>query len=95
MWSGSSSTERPYYNDPTAHVLHRLNAGATAVWAACDGTAPMDRITRAIEDVYSGPPGDIARDVAAVIDRFRRLGLLQRSPARATPVAETFRSDQC
>jgi hypothetical protein len=26
--------------DPTAHALHRLNTGATAVWAASDGTVP-------------------------------------------------------
>jgi hypothetical protein len=67
--------------DPTAHTLHRLNAGATAVWAACDGTVPMDRITSAIEDAYSGSPGEIARDVPAVIAQFRRLGLLRPEPA--------------
>jgi hypothetical protein len=38
---------------------------------------PMDRITRAIEDAYCGPPGEIARDVRAVIAQFRRLGLLR------------------
>ena len=65
--------------DPTANVLHRLNAGAAAVWAVCDGTASMDEITRAIVDAYSGPPGEIGRDVPAVIARFRRLGLLQPS----------------
>jgi Coenzyme PQQ synthesis protein D (PqqD) len=67
--------------DPTAHTLHRLNAGATAVWAVCDGTVPMDRITSAIEDAYSGSPGEIARDVPAVIAQFRRLGLLRPEPA--------------
>jgi hypothetical protein len=66
--------------DPTGHILHRLNAAATAVWASCDGSAPWDRITSAIENAYSGPPGEIARDVSAVIDRFRRLGLLLRAP---------------
>jgi Coenzyme PQQ synthesis protein D (PqqD) len=66
--------------DPTGHTLHRLNAAATAVWAACDGTAPSDRITSAIENAYSGPPGEIARDVPVVIDRFRRLDLLRRAP---------------
>jgi hypothetical protein len=65
--------------DPTANVLHRLNAGAVAVWAACDGTASMDGITKAIVDAYSGPPGEIGRDVPAFIARFRRLGLLQPS----------------
>jgi hypothetical protein len=67
--------------DPKDHILHRLNAAATAVWAACDGTAPSDRIRIAIENAYSGPPGEIARDVPAIIDRFRRLGLLRRAPA--------------
>jgi Coenzyme PQQ synthesis protein D (PqqD) len=67
--------------DPTAHALHRLNTSATAVWAACDGTAPLGRITTAIEDVYSAPPGEIAREVPAVIAQFRRLGLLRPEPA--------------
>jgi hypothetical protein len=68
--------------DPTANVLHRLNPTAAAVWAACDGTEPMHRITSAIEDAYSGPPGEIARDVPAVINRFRRLGLLRVAPGK-------------
>jgi hypothetical protein len=63
--------------DPTTQVLHRLNRGAAAVWAACDGTSSADEITRAIDDAYSGPRGAIARDVPAVISRFRGLGLLQ------------------
>jgi Coenzyme PQQ synthesis protein D (PqqD) len=67
--------------DPTASVVHRLNPAAAAVWAACDGTASLQGITSAIEDAYSGPPGEIARDVPAVIARFRQLGLLRPSPA--------------
>jgi hypothetical protein len=67
--------------DPSEHTLHGLNEGAAAVWAACDGNASCDEITRAIEDAYSGPSRTIARDVPAVIARFRRLSLLRPSPA--------------
>jgi Coenzyme PQQ synthesis protein D (PqqD) len=67
--------------DPGTHMMHRLNAGAGAVWAACDGTASADEITRAIEDAYSGSHDAIARDVPAVIENFRQLGLLRRLPA--------------
>jgi Coenzyme PQQ synthesis protein D (PqqD) len=67
--------------DPTAQVLHRLNASAAAVWAACDGTASVDRITSVIAHTYSGAQGDVARDVPPVIDQLRRLGLLRPSPA--------------
>jgi coenzyme PQQ synthesis protein D (PqqD) len=71
--------------DPTANVLHRFNAGAVAVWAVCDGTASIDGITRAIVDAYSGPPGEIGRDVPAVIAQFRRLGLLLPSSVETGP----------
>jgi Coenzyme PQQ synthesis protein D (PqqD) len=71
--------------DPQSHVVHRLNAGAASVWAACDGTASQRRIARDLEKTYSGPPGVITRDVRTVIRRLRRLGLLRRSPAEAEP----------
>jgi Coenzyme PQQ synthesis protein D (PqqD) len=66
--------------DPRAHMLHRLNAGAAAVWAACDGTASAGQITRSIQDTHSGSRGVIERDVTAVIERLRRLDLLWPSP---------------
>jgi Coenzyme PQQ synthesis protein D (PqqD) len=69
--------------DPGAHTLHRLNAGAAAVWAACDGAAAQEYITRAIEETYSGPRGAIERDVPAIIAEFRRLNLLLQSPAES------------
>jgi hypothetical protein len=63
--------------DPTTQVLHRLNRGAAAVWAACDGTSSADEIIRALDDAHSGSRRAIARDVPAVINRFRGLGLLR------------------
>jgi Coenzyme PQQ synthesis protein D (PqqD) len=67
--------------DPAAHMLHRLNESATAVWAACDGRSSSEMIIRAIEDVYAAEGCAIAGDVPAVIKRFRRLGLLRRAEA--------------
>jgi Coenzyme PQQ synthesis protein D (PqqD) len=66
--------------DPAAHTLHRLNAAATAVWAACNGRATPAEIIGVIDGTYEGSPQAIARDVPAVIDRFRRLGLLRQAP---------------
>jgi hypothetical protein len=66
--------------DPTGHTLHRLNAAAAAVWAACNGRVTPTEIIRVIHASYEGSPRAIARDVPAVIDRFRRLGLLRRAP---------------
>lgn len=67
--------------DPAAHVLHRLNPEAAAVWAACDGRTTAEGIIGAIDDAYAGSSEAIARDVPAAIDRFRRLGLLHRARA--------------
>jgi len=62
--------------DPTVSMLHRLNRGAAAVWAACDGIVSSDEITRAIAGARAGSSQEIARDVSAAINRLRRLGLL-------------------
>ena len=73
--------------DPRANMMHSLNASAAAVWVACDGTAAADEIVRAMETDYSGDRSEIARDVRAIIERFRRQGLLDRPPpgGRAGP----------
>jgi hypothetical protein len=63
--------------DPSSNTLHRLNATAGAVWARCDGTASTSAIALAIANGYSEALNVIARDVAAVIQQFRRLGLLK------------------
>lgn len=51
--------------DPAAHVLHRLNPEAAAVWAACDGRTTAEGIIGAIDDAYAGSSEAIARDVPA------------------------------
>jgi Coenzyme PQQ synthesis protein D (PqqD) len=62
--------------DPEVSMLQRLNRGAAAVWAACDGIDSSDEIARAIAGAHAGSPEEITRDVPAVINRFRRLGLV-------------------
>jgi Coenzyme PQQ synthesis protein D (PqqD) len=69
--------------DPRSMTLHRLNAAAAAVWAACDGSATTEEISRALEGVYDGPSAAIEGDVRGLIARFRRLNLLEQSPAAA------------
>lgn len=66
--------------DPKAHMMHWLNDSAAAVWAACDGTAGRDQIINVIETRYSGRQTEIENDVSAIIERFRRLGLLRPTP---------------
>ena len=67
--------------DASAHMMHWLNGSAAAVWEACDGTTDADEIVRAIEADYSGDRSEIERDVRAIVDRFRRSGLLRPDPA--------------
>jgi hypothetical protein len=62
--------------DPKANMMHSLNASAAVVWAACDGTVAAHEIVRAIETDYSGDRNEIERDVLAIIEQFRRQGLL-------------------
>jgi Coenzyme PQQ synthesis protein D (PqqD) len=69
--------------DPVAHMLHRLNSEASAVWAACDGHATSEGIIGAIDKAFAGSREMIARDVEAVLNGFRRLGLLRQAPGEA------------
>jgi hypothetical protein len=66
--------------DPRANKMHWLNVSAAAVWDACDGTASVDQIVDAIEADFAGQRNEIDRDVPAIIERFRRLGLLRARP---------------
>ena len=61
--------------DTAVRKLHRLNAGAAAVWAACDGAATTDEIASVLADAYVAP--QVAGDVRAIIAQFRRLNLLR------------------
>jgi hypothetical protein len=67
--------------DPRSRTLHGLNAAAAAVWAACDGSATIKEISRALEGAYDGTVAAIEGDVRSLIARFRRLNLLEQSPA--------------
>jgi Coenzyme PQQ synthesis protein D (PqqD) len=63
--------------DPSAHMLHRLNREAAAVWRSCDGSASTGQITCTLEEAYPASRETIATDVPAVIERLRRLSLLR------------------
>ena len=62
--------------DPCTRVAYALNASATLVWQACDGTCATTSISDGLSAVYDAPPDVIAGDVAALLHDLTRLGLL-------------------
>lgn len=62
--------------DADTNRAFTLNPQAAAVWALCDGTRTADDLAIALAERFEGPPDEIARDVAALVDRLRQQGLL-------------------
>jgi coenzyme PQQ biosynthesis protein PqqD len=55
-----------------------LNPVAAAVARRCDGTHTLDEIVAAVRTSFpDAPPGEVARDVAAFLERLRERGLLE------------------
>jgi PqqD family protein of HPr-rel-A system len=63
------------YDDQNGQ-LHHLNPTATVVFNLCDGQSTVKEFAADIADVYSLPPGDVERQVRALIRAFRESGLL-------------------
>lgn len=81
--------------DPCDSSLHRANATAAAIWAACGpGDADHDRddaaIVRAVAAATGTAPAAIERDVVATLEMFAAAGLLRGpAPAPCDPFART------
>jgi hypothetical protein len=56
--------------------LHVLNASALAIWELCDGQTTMDEMAVAIAEVTGLEIEVAATEVAATIEIFRQLGLV-------------------
>lgn len=63
--------------DRNGEKVHQLNATASFVWGRCDGQASESDIARQLADEYDVQPGQAASDVAALVERFRELGLVE------------------
>lgn len=61
--------------------LHYLNPTATLVFRLCDGTGTVDELATDIAAAYRADEEQIRRDVDAVVQDFRRSGLLAESGA--------------
>jgi hypothetical protein len=55
---------------------YAVNATAAAVWELCDGR-PAAAIAAALGERYAAPPAVIAASVAALLNHFRALALLE------------------
>jgi Coenzyme PQQ synthesis protein D (PqqD) len=63
--------------DRQGGVIHQLNPTASWIWEHCDGTATLAEIAQQLATIYEVDPQRAAHDVAAIIDQFERLGLLE------------------
>ena len=57
--------------------LHHLDAAATAVWSALDGTLAPDALAVDLARRYEADPGQVRADVESLIDAFTRAGLVE------------------
>jgi len=71
--------------DPRTETAYAISASAALVWELCDGAHPATAIGAELAAVYDAPADVIARDVAALLDRFQELGLLERAGRDAAP----------
>ncbi len=62
--------------DPATDVVHLLNGSAAAVWERCDGTRTEPELAADLAAAYAADPAVVAADVAVVLHRLRRDGLL-------------------
>ncbi len=60
-------------------VLHHLNASATLVYRACDGSSTISEVAADIAEAVGEPVDRIEPDIRAAIRRLRRADLLQPS----------------
>src|SRR5579871_332127 len=57
-----------------------LNPTGAAIVELCDGVHTFAEIVAALAERYAAPPEQLARDVAAYLDRLRERNLLEIAP---------------
>ena len=61
---------------PSSETVHTLNATATFIFAACDGTQTLEAIVSAVATRYGVPADRVAGDVIATIAQLVTKGLI-------------------
>ena len=56
--------------------VHQLNATASFVWSKLDGSTSPHDVAAAVAEAFEVEAETAARDVAALLDQFRKLNLL-------------------
>jgi PqqD family protein of HPr-rel-A system len=64
-------------HDPAGGQVHVLNEVAGRILELCDGTRPQAQISAAIVAETNADAAIVEPDVAAILERFRALGLLE------------------
>ena len=62
--------------DRRGRRAHVVNDSAARVFELCDGNASMQSVTEQLAAAFELPPGQVEGDVQAIVDTFRRLGVL-------------------
>jgi hypothetical protein len=62
--------------DRTAETVHHLNATATYIWSACDGTHSANDIAASLTASFGDVPPTVLDDVLTTLADFRRRGFL-------------------
>jgi hypothetical protein len=74
--------------DRTAETVHHLNATATYIWSACDGTHSADDIVASLTASFGDVPPTVLGDVLTTLADFRRRGFLVDVDVPPPPVAD-------
>lgn len=57
--------------------VHQLNLTASFVWSKLDGSTSPHDVAVAVAEAFDVEPETAARDVAAILEQFRTLNLLE------------------
>lgn len=63
--------------DRARELIHQLNPSASLIWMLCDGDHTVGQMVRELSGAFEVTVAVAEQDVAAVLDRFGRLGLLE------------------
>jgi len=82
LWRGIEDGSIVVFDERTGRAF-ALNPAAARVWCLCDGTRTADEIVARAGGDASGVSAAAAPAVAALLDRWRELGLVVESAERA------------
>jgi hypothetical protein len=76
--------------DRASGYVHQLNAAASRIWDACDGTRSPEDIAHCVAAAFEDPPDAVRllQDVRAALADFRRLGLLLDEQSAGTAASD-------